>query len=521
MNVDSAGSVGAPRAGRREWLGLAVIALPCVLYSMDLTVLNLAVPSLSIALRPTSSQLLWIIDIYGFMVAGFLITMGNLGDRIGRRKLLLIGAAAFGIGSVLAAFSTTASMLIATRALLGIAGATLAPSTLSLIRNMFHDAAQRSVAVGVWITSYTVGAAIGPFVGGVLLQYFWWGSVLLAGVPVMLLLLALGPYLLPEFRDPGASPLDLLSAAMSLVSVLAVVYGLKLIAQDGLHGLPVAAIAAGLLLGFAFLRRQTILATPLIDLRLFRFPTFSAALVMYLLATFTAFGSYVFMAQHLQLVAGLSPLQAGLWTLPWAASFIVGSNLTPALVRRFSQVSVLKASLIVAAIGFAIVTQIDRPAGLAIMVAGSIVYSLGLAPVFTLANDMILAAAPPERAGAAAAISETSSELGGAVGIAILGSIGTAVYRRSLALTVPNGVPAEVLGEAKSTLGGALAVAEQLPAGVGTALVGAARDAFVSGFELTMAICVAISIASAILVMIQLRRSGGDEPAADAALDRI
>src|SRR5918999_4595096 len=194
----------APKAGRREWIGLAVIALPCLLYSMDLTVLNVAVPHLSADLKPSSQQLLWIIDIYGFLVAGFLITMGTLGDRIGRRRLLLIGAVVFGAGSLLAAFSTSAEMLIAARALLGVAGATLAPSTLSLIFNMFHDPRQRTFAIGVWVSAYSAGAVIGPIVGGVMLEFLWWGSVFLLALPVMALLLVLGPFLLPEFRDPNA-----------------------------------------------------------------------------------------------------------------------------------------------------------------------------------------------------------------------------------------------------------------------------------------------------------------------------
>src|SRR5262245_36548319 len=249
-------TAGTPKAGRREWLGLAVIALPCLLYSMDLTVLNLALPRLSAELRPTSAQLLWIVDIYGFVLAGMLITMGALGDRIGRRRLLLIGAAAFGAGSVLAAFSTSPAMLIATRALRGLAGATLAPSTLSLIRNMFLDEHQRTVAISVWVSSYSLGAAVGPFVGGFLLQYFWWGSVFLIGVPVMVALLVLGPLVLPEFKDPEAARMDVASAALSLVSVVSVIYGLKQIAEDGPGWWPVMTIAAGAAVGAAFVRRQ-------------------------------------------------------------------------------------------------------------------------------------------------------------------------------------------------------------------------------------------------------------------------
>src|SRR5262245_38932454 len=221
----------APRATRREWVGLAVLALPCLLYSMDLTVLNLAVPHLSADLEPSGAQLLWIVDIYGFLVAGSLMTMGTLGDRIGRRRLLLTGAAAFGAASVLAAFSFTAAMLIAARAILGVASATLAPSTLSLIRNMFLDPRERTVAMGVWIASFSAGGALGPLLGGFLLEHFWWGSVFLVNVPVMLLLLALGPWLLPEYRDPHPGRLDAFSAVLSLVAVLAVIYGIKRIAE--------------------------------------------------------------------------------------------------------------------------------------------------------------------------------------------------------------------------------------------------------------------------------------------------
>ncbi len=494
-----------PKATRREWIGLAVIALPCLLYSMDLTVLNLAVPALSADLQPSSSQLLWIIDIYGFMVAGSLITMGTLGDRIGRRRLLMIGAAAFGVASVLAAFSTSAEMLIATRALLGVAGATLAPSTLSLIRNMFHDPSQRTVAIGIWISSYSAGAAIGPLVGGALLEHFWWGSVFLVGVPVMVLLLVLGPALLPEFRDPDAGRLDLISVGLSLAGVLPVIYGLKRIAADGLGWSPMLSIVAGVVAGVLFVRRQRTLASPLLDLRLFRAAAFSASLAAYTLATFVAFGAFVFIAQYMQLVLGLSPLQAGLWTVPFAVAFIVGSLLTPAIARRVRPALLMAAGLVIAAIGFGVLARVDGTSGLPLLVTGFVVYSLGLAPVFTLANDLIIGNVPPERAGAASAISETGSEFGGALGIAILGSIGTAVYQSVMIDAAPGDIPTDAMVAARDTLGAALAVAAQLPEQLGTGLVNTAREAFTLSLQLTSVIAAVVMIATAFVAASLLR----------------
>lgn len=494
------------KAGRREWLGLAVIALPCMLYSMDLTVLNLAVPALSAALKPSASQLLWIVDIYGFMVAGFLVTMGTLGDRIGRRRILLIGATAFGIASVVAAFSNSAEMLIVTRALLGIAGATLAPSTLSLLRNMFRDHQQRTTAVGIWITSYSVGAIIGPFIGGVLLQYFWWGSVFLIGVPVMVLLLILGPRLLPEFRDPNAGRLDLLSAGMSLVAVLLVIYGLKRMAQDGPQPVSAVSIIAGLAIGAGFVHRQKTLASPLMDLRLFKDRALTAALLSYLLATFVAFGIYVFTSQYLQLVLGLSPIKAGLLSLPWAATFIVGSNLTPLLVRRVSPVSAVTGGFVIAAIGFGLITQAQGPHGLAVLIIAMIIYALGLSPAFTLANDIVINSAPAERAGAASALSETGSEFGGALGIAILGTIGTAIYRGRVTGHLPAGMSPAALEASRNTLGGAVATAGTMTGQPAAELLHTTREAFTHVLYLNAAFCALVSLGTAILFWSLMRK---------------
>lgn len=503
------------KATRREWIGLGVLSIATLLYVMDLTVLHLAVPALSADLKPTSTQLLWIIDIYGFFVAGALVTMGTLGDRIGRRRLLLIGAAAFGATSLLAAFSTSPEMLIASRALLGLAGATLAPSTLSLIFHMFTDPRERTVAIGVWIGGFSAGSAVGPVLGGIMLEFFWWGSVFLLALPVMAALLILGPRVLPEYKDPNAGRLDLLSAGMSVVALLAIIFGLKQIAQDGLGPIPIGAVVIGLAVGWLWVRRQQRLADPMIDVALFRIRTFNAALTVNFLAIFVAVGYFLFVAQYLQLVASLSPLEAGLWSLPSALGFIIGSQLAPRIVPYVRPAYLIGGGLAVAAVGLGMLTQVGTTNGLLTLVAASVVISLGLAPVFGLTTEMIVGSAPPERAGAASGISETGAELGGALGIAILGSIGVVIYRGDLAERLPAAVPPAAEAAAQDTLGSAVAVAGQLPAELGAAVLEAARAAFVHGMQLTSGIAAFVAIGLAVLTVALLRNHGA--PPADAA----
>ncbi|WP_328290711.1 MFS transporter [Nocardia aurantiaca] len=498
-------AAGATSVGRREWAGLAVLALACLVYSMDLTVLHLAVPQISEVLRPTSSQLLWIIDVYGFMVAGLLLTMGTIGDRIGRRRLLMVGAAAFAAVSVIAAFAPSAPILIGCRALLGVAGATLAPSTLSLIFTMFHDASQRSIAVGVWVGSYSVGGSIGPLAGGIMLEHFWWGSVFLLAVPVMVLLIVLAPRVLPEFRDPDAGRLDLVSAGLCTTAVLLVVFGMKKAAQDGPGAAAVSALTAGIAIGALFVRRQLNTSEPMLDLRLFRLGSFRTALTINMVSIFVAFGYALFVGQYFQLVLGMSPLRAGIATIPAGLGFMIGSQLGPRIMKVLRPAYMISGGMAMAACGLLLLTRITATGGVELTIAASLLVSFGLAPVFGITTELIVGTAPPEQAGAASGLSETGAEFGGALGISILGSISVAIYRNQLDTALPLGLREPDARAARDTLGAALDVARTMPGTVGSAVADAAKHAFLSGMHLTAAIAAGAALLLAVLAMTRLR----------------
>jgi DHA2 family multidrug resistance protein-like MFS transporter len=493
------------RAGRREWVALGALVLPTLIVAMDLVVLILATPALSEALQPSGTQLLWITDVYGFLIAGSLVTMGTLGDRIGRRRLLLSGATAFGAASLLAAFAPTAELLILARALLGIAGATLMPSTLSLLRSLFTDPAQRTFAIGLWVTTFSAGTVVGPLVAGVLLQHFWWGSVFLINLPVMVALLVVGPRLLPEVRDPAPGRFDIPGAALSVLAVLAVVYGVKRIAEGGPDVTALLALAAGVAIATAFVRRQRRIADPLLDLGLFRSAAFSTSVLVNVLIGVMLAGIFLFVAQYLQLVLGMSPLVAGLWLIPPTVGIIAGSLLTPVLVRRIPARHLVSGGLAVAAAGLAVIAQVGAEPDLALLIAGTVVLGVGAAPASTLSVDLIIGSAPSERAGAASAISETGNELGNALGIALLGSIGVAVYRGAVSDGLPAGLAPHDAAAAADTLAGAYDAAAGLPATAGGALVEVATDAFATGMQVAAWTGAALAIAAALAARILLR----------------
>jgi DHA2 family multidrug resistance protein-like MFS transporter len=402
-------------------------------------------------------------------------------------------------------------------------------ATPKLIRHMFVDERQRGVAFGIWVAVFSAGTAIGPVLGGALLIHYWWGSVFLLAVPAMAALLVLGPIVLPEVRDPDAGRLDPASVAMSVLSVLLVIYGLKLMAENGLGRSAVVAVAVGLALGGLFLRRQRRLVAPLIDLRLFRSRAFSASLSAETAAVFVWSGSYLFIVQYLQLVVGLSPLRAGLYLLPAGAGSILGGMVAPVLVNRVRSATVVTGGLVVSAAGLAILTGLQTTSSSMVAVIAAVLVASGASMVISVGTNLIVGAAPPEHAGAAAGTAETGTELGLALGVAIIGSVGTAVYRSDVANATPPGVSATVANAARETLGGALEAAQQLPGSGSNDLAAGAKEAFTHGLQFAAGLSAVIALIAAVVAFAVLRRldRGSDgsveaspaAPAADAVSD--
>ncbi|MGW0845137.1 MFS transporter [Streptomyces sp. NPDC002787] len=484
------------RPGR--WLALSVLVLAVLLVAVDATVLGLATPYISEDLKPSGTQLLWIGDVYSFVIAGLLVSAGSLGDRVGRKRLLLMGATAFGAISVLNAYATTPETMIVARALLGVAGATLMPATLALIRNLFHDPRERSLAIGIWGATASAGTAVGPVVGGFLLEHFWWGSVFLINLPVMAVLVLVGIKLLPESRHPNPGPWDLPSVGLSLVGMIGVVYAVKETAAHGLDGNALAAGLLGTAALFVFVRRQLTLPHPLLDMRLFRNRGFSGAVLADLLTILGLSGLVFFLSQFLQLVQGRRPLEAGLAELPAAVGAVVAGLIAGAAARRLSVRSVVAGGLAAIGVALGLLTLVDQSTGYPLIGAALLIVGIGAGFSFTVTADVILSSVPKEQAGAASAVSETAYELGAALGIAVLGSIVTGVYRD---FTAPAGTPSG----AHESLGGAVEAAATMPPDAGQALLASARDSFVDGLTIAAGAGAAVLLATAAAAWFMLR----------------
>ncbi|MEV0878661.1 MFS transporter [Micromonospora echinofusca] len=490
------GATAGGRAGVRQWAALAALTLAVTLLAVDGTVLALAVPALVAELQPTATQLLWIGDAYSFALAGLLISMGTLADRIGRRRLLLIGVAGFGAASLLAAFAPSAGWLIAARVLLGVAGATLMPSTLSIVRNIFTDARQRTRAIAVWSAGASGGAALGPLVGGALLEHYWWGSVFVINVPIMLLVLIGVAALVPESRDPRPGRFDLLSALLSVAAIVALVWAVKHTAKAGVDPVGVGAAVAGLVGGVLFVRRQRRLSAPLVDVSLFARPVFTGTVVASLIAIFAFSGLLFFFSQYLQLVRGYSPLEAGLRELPLTLASIAVVAIAAAVLARLGVGRALAVGLLTAGAGMAVLTVGEGYAGYAPLALGLVVIGLGVGLAFTAATDAVLGAVPKDRAGSASAISEMAYELGVALGIALLGTLHTVLYRSALPdLSTLPGPSRDAVHESLATAGRALAGDGQQ----GAQILAAAREAFVHAMQTTSLIAAVLLVAAGVI----------------------
>ena len=495
----------APRVGARGWAALVVLMLPVLLVSVDNTVLSFALPEIAISLAPSGAEQLWIIDVYPLVLAGLLVTMGTLGDRFGRRRLLLIGATGFAVVSALAAFAPTAGLLIASRALLGFFGAMLMPSTLSLLRSIFQNRDQRRMAIAVWASAFSAGSALGPIVGGFLLEHFAWGSVFLIAVPVLIPLLIAAPLLVPESRDPHPGRIDPISIALSMAAMIPVVYAIKSFAVDGPSLYAGGWAVLGLAMGALFVRRQLRADVPMLDMALFRRGSFSGAILVNLLSVVALVGFLYFVSQHVQLVLGLSPMMAGLALVPGMAAMIVAGLTVVPISRRVPPHVLIPAALVFSVAGYLIVAFTTHEHGVLPLIVAFAVLGIGIGAAETISNELILSSAPAAKAGAASAVSETAYELGAVLGTAILGGIITAFYRGALVL--PEGLPDEAARAAQETLAGAYTTAQELPAVLGDALWTAAADAFGSGVTVTSLIGAGLVVIAGVIAAVTLRKA--------------
>lgn len=490
---------------RRQWAALAVLMLPVLLVSIDNTVLSFALPSIARQLLPDATTQLWIIDIYPLVLAALLVTMGSLGDRFGRRRLLMIGSSGFAVVSVVAAFAPNAEFLVISRGALGLFGAMLMPSTLSLLRSVFPEPNRRRLAIAIWASGFAAGSSLGPIVGGALLQIFPWGSVFLIALPMLIPLLILAPVLVPESKDPHPGPMDFITVACSFIAMLGVVWSIKSIAHDGFTAFNLAAGIIGIAAGVVFVRRQLKSENPLLDMHLFRSRPFTTSILANFLSVLGLISFVFFVSQHLQLVLGLSPLGAGLVMLPGAIVSIVAGFVAVRLVRWMTPPALITTGLLFLSLGFGLVILMRHDLTVAAVILSFCCLELGVGMSQTISNDTIVSSVPLAKAGAASAISETAYELGAVLGTATLGTMLTYFYRRNV--VVPGGVSPLDAKTAGETLSGAASVAKNLPVDAANQLMTSARAAFDSGVGMLAISGAALTLIAAIVVVLASRHS--------------
>jgi MFS transporter, DHA2 family, multidrug resistance protein len=502
----------APKATARSWIGLAVLVLPLLLITIDGTVLILGLPAISAELSPTGVEQLWMIDIYSLVLAGLLVAMSTVGDRFGRRRNLLIGAVVFATASVAGALATSPWMLIGARALLGVGGAIMMPSTLSLVRNMFLDRQQRRYAMAAWAAMASVGAAVGPIVGGWVIETFSWQAAFLMNIPVMLLLLILGPLLLPESRNPGLHKIDILSVVLSFAGMIGVVYAIKTLTGGKEIALGIAALVLGLTAVTLFVDRQLRLTAPLLDVRLFKVRYFRGAVIADLLSIFAMVGALVALIQYLQLVLSLNPIQASIWLIPQAIFAATAAFVAAVVVKRLLPAYVITAGLLIAAIGFGLTNLLSPTSSPALIAASLALVSLGAGIGLALSNDIIMSSVKPERAGQAAATSETAYEIGTTMGTAVLGGILVAWYTRVVtAGTDALDLPRSIAERASSTMAEALLVAAEVGGDDGASILEIAELAFTEAIIVAGMAGAGIMVLTAIWALATLRGAAANK----------
>ncbi|MWV42714.1 MFS transporter [Paenibacillus sp. HJL G12] len=497
----------ATRAGRKEWIALSILCLPLMFASMDVAVLFFAAPAIAADLKPNATQQLWIFDVYGFILAGMLLTMGAIGDRIGRKRLLIIGSVGFALSSLFAAYAQSAEALIIARGILGIAGSTLMPSSLALIRVMFQDPAQRTKAMSIWSAVMASGVTLGPIIGGLLLNSFSWGSVFLINIPAMALLLIIAPFLLPESRSKTQSPIDVLSSILVLTSVLPLTYGVKTLAEDGWAALPLVMLVAGMLSGVVFVRRQLRISNPLLDIRALMERRIGGSILVNFIAMFALMASSLVNTQFLQSVLGYSPFVASLWSVLPSVAVGAAAPIAAKMSQTYGRPRIITAGILLAAIGFVVLTQVrlEGFSPLIIVLVGAGLIAAGIVSVMTLVTDYVVGVAPVDRAGAVGGLIETSSELGGAFGIALLGCVLAAVYRNTVSPLLPKELTPEAAHAAEQTIAGASSAASHLPAEAASRVMNASREAFVTSMHTTCLVASAILVLAAIITVVMLR----------------